>query len=69
LAKYPHITVKLVSEDSNAFAIISRVTGAMRQAGVPKSEGDAFVAEATSGDYNHLLATCVAWVSEGEDEE
>jgi hypothetical protein len=31
------------------------------KAGLPKSEIDAFFAEATSGDYDHLLATCMRW--------
>jgi hypothetical protein len=34
----------------------------MRRAGVPKEERDEFAREATSGDYDHLLQTCVRWV-------
>jgi len=61
--KYPDITVKLVGSDGNAFAILGKVSGAMRRAGnVPKEEIDAFMEEATSGDYDHLLATCMKWV-------
>jgi hypothetical protein len=60
--KYPDIQVRLVGEDGNAFAILGRVTKAMRRAGVPKSETDLFFKEAMSGDYNRLLATCMAWV-------
>jgi hypothetical protein len=60
--KYPHIKVKLVGEDGNAFAIMGRVSKAMRRADVPKSEIDQFYKEATSGDYNHLLQTCMSWV-------
>jgi hypothetical protein len=59
--KYPHITVKLVGEDGNAFAILGRCQRAMRQAGLPKAEIDAFFTEAKSGDYNHLLQTCMRW--------
>jgi hypothetical protein len=29
---------------------------------VPKEERDAFMAEATSGNYDHLLATCMVWL-------
>ena len=36
--------------------------GAMRKAGLDKLEIDEFYKEAKSGDYNHLLATCMKWV-------
>ena len=55
--KFPQVKVRLVGEDGNAFSILGRVSGAMRRAGVDRKEIDEFIAEATSGDYNHLLAT------------
>lgn len=33
----------------------------MRRAKLSKEEQDAFYKEATSSDYNHLLATCSEW--------
>jgi len=60
--KYPNIKVKLVGEDGNAFAILGRVKQAMRRGGVLPDEIKMFITDATSGDYNHLLATCMAWV-------
>ncbi|MBI4471440.1 MAG: hypothetical protein HY646_02155 [Acidobacteria bacterium] len=60
--KYPQIQVKLTGSDSNAFAVLGSVQHALRKAGVPKPEIDAFIAEATSGDYDHLLATCMKTV-------
>ena len=39
-----------------------RVVREMRRAGVPRQEVDAFMAEATFGDYDHLLQTCKRWV-------
>ena len=60
--KYPEIKVKLTGEDGNAFSILGRVTRAMRNASVSKEERDALHAEATSGDYDHLLATAMRWV-------
>lgn len=33
----------------------------MRRANLSKEEQDAFYKEATSSDYNHLLATCSEW--------
>lgn len=60
--KYPDIKVQLVGEDGNAFNILGLVTRTLRAAGVPKEERDLFVQEATAGDYDHLLATCMRWV-------
>ena len=48
--------VKLVGEDGNAFSIIGRCRRALIDAGM-QEEAEAFVKEATSGDYTHLLAT------------
>ena len=61
--KHPEVQVDLIGEDGNAFAILGRVSRAMRRAGVSKAERDAFMKEATSGDYNHLLATVMRWVT------
>jgi hypothetical protein len=60
--RYSCITVELVDHDGNAFAILGRVQREMRREGVPASEVSQFVEEATSGDYDHLLATCLRWV-------
>jgi hypothetical protein len=60
--KYPNVKVKLVGEDGNAFSIMGRVRQAMQRAGLPKAEIDAFMSECTSGDYDHLLGTCMRWV-------
>lgn len=53
--KYPNVTVRLIGEDGNAFAILGAVKRQMRRAKISQEEIDAYVAEATSGDYNHLL--------------
>lgn len=66
--KYPDIYVQLVGLDGNAFAILGRVCEALRKAGIPQKEEDAYFDEATSGDYDHLLATTLAWVSHGRGE-
>lgn len=60
--RYPEVSVRLVGEDGNAFAIMARVSAAMRRAGVAQAEIDAFRAEAQAGDYDGLLATCLRWV-------
>jgi hypothetical protein len=61
--KYPEIKVQLTGRDGNAFAILGAVGQAMRRAKVPQSEVDAFMEEAMSGDYDHLLGTAMRWVS------
>jgi hypothetical protein len=60
--RHPDIQVQLSGEDGNAFAILGRTAAALRAAGVPQQEIDEFFAEATSGDYDHLLHTTMAWV-------
>lgn len=59
---YPNVHVKVVGEDGNAFAILGRVAQAMRQAEVPEDKIKEFRAEATAGDYAHLLCTVMQWV-------
>ncbi len=61
--RYSEIEVDLVGEDGNAFAILGRVLGAMRRAGVSDRIRGQFQNEATRGDYDHLLQTCVKWVT------
>ena len=56
----PH--VRLVGEDGNAYAILGRVQRALKAAGWSKGERDAFFAEATSGNYDHLLATVMKYL-------
>ena len=60
--KYPMIEVDLTGQDGNAFAVMGAVTRAMRRAGLPDETRAEFITEATAGDYNHLLATCMRWV-------
>jgi hypothetical protein len=60
--KCPNVTVKLVGTDGNAFNILGLVMRAMRNAGVAADEIKEFQTEATSGNYDHLLATCLRWV-------
>ena len=61
--KYPDIVVDLIGEDGNAFAIMGRVTRAMRNAGLPTEEVEQFRTEAMSGDYDNLLRTVMLWVA------
>jgi len=59
---YPHISVKLTGTDGNAFAVLGQMRRALSKGGVERAEIDRFFEEATAGDYNCLLATCMDWV-------
>jgi hypothetical protein len=59
--RYPEVSVQLVGQDGNAFSILGRCKRAAQRGNVPPEEVDSFMKEATSGDYDHLLATCMAW--------
>lgn len=45
----------LVGVDGNAYSVMGYVKGAMREVGMSQDEQKAYVADATSGNYNHLL--------------
>ena len=61
--KYPNIEVELTGSDGNAFLIIARVLRALRLGGVCEEDRDEFSKEATSGDYDNVLVTCMQWVT------
>lgn len=60
---HPEIRVKLTGTDGNAFAIMAKVSLAMKRAGLPQSEIDAFRADAMAGDYDHLLRAAMRAVT------
>lgn len=53
--KYPDVTVRLVGNDGNAFAVLGAVKRALRVAGVPAGEIQEYLSEAMAGDYDDLL--------------
>jgi hypothetical protein len=59
--RHPEVTVQLTGENGNAFMIIGLVRQALRYAGVGDDEVSQFTDEATSGDYDNLLRTCMRW--------
>jgi hypothetical protein len=62
--------VKLVGEDGNAWAIMGRVTDALRRAGNEKAIIEKYREQAMSGDYDNLLAVTLAYVEDvGEEAE
>jgi hypothetical protein len=60
--RHPDVEVQLTGQDGNAFAVLGAVRKALVEAG-HQDEVEAFFAEATSGDYDHLLGTCMRWVT------
>jgi len=61
--KYPDVVVELTDIDGNAFSIMGATTKALSRAGISKEEQNEYFAEATSGDYDHLISTTLKWVS------
>lgn len=60
--KHPDVTVQLSGGSGNAISIVGNVSKALKRAGVPQSEVNQFRDEALSGDYDHVLQTCMKWV-------
>jgi len=54
--------VQLTGEDGNAFAILGRVRRAIVKSNHPEL-AKPFLQEATAGDYDHLLQTCMRYVT------
>jgi len=61
IPKYPDIQVQLSGNDGNAISIIGLCRKEARAAKLDSTEFEVFVTEALSGNYNHLLQTCMKW--------
>ena len=55
-------SVKLTGYDGNAFAILGRVSTALRSSGASAEVQKQFMDKATAGDYDNLLRTCTEYV-------
>lgn len=53
--------VKLTGTDGNSFAIIGKVSQAIKRSNHPELVKE-FQKEAMSGDYNNVLITCMKYV-------
>jgi 3-oxoacyl-[acyl-carrier-protein] synthase III len=60
--KYSNVALKIGETDSDPCAVVNAAARALRKAGAPPEEIDAFMKEALSRDYNHVLNTTMAWV-------
>lgn len=56
------VVIDLSGPDGNAFVVLGKMRRALQAAGATDAELGKFKSEATSSDYNHLLATCREWV-------
>lgn len=61
--KYPEVEVQLTGTDGNAYAILTKMRVAMKRAGFEVDEIREFSDEAMAGNYDHLLQTCMKWVT------
>lgn len=61
--EYKKPTVKLTGTDGNAFALVAKVSTALRNAGAGQKVISDFQNEAMSGDYSNLLFTCGKYVN------
>lgn len=55
------VHVQLSGTDGNAFSIMGTVTKALKRGG-HRDLVDQFFTEATSGNYDHVLQTCMKYV-------
>jgi hypothetical protein len=62
--KYPNaiVIMDINGPDGNAFAIMGRVSAALKKAGATKEEISQYTMDSMSGDYDNLLAAADRWV-------
>jgi len=53
--------LRLVGADGNAYNVLGMARRAAKKAEWPQEKIDEFFQEATSGDYDHLLWTCMKY--------
>jgi hypothetical protein len=63
MAIYENISVELTGEDGNAFAIMAKITRALRKGGASNTDIEKYQAESMSGSYDNLLQTAMKWVN------
>jgi hypothetical protein len=54
--------VRLIGEDGNAFAVLGKVSKALKSAGADKDYIDQYLNKAMSGDYDHLLGVTMEYI-------
>ena len=57
------IEVQLTGTDGNAFAVMGKVSAALKSHGVLGGEVAEYIDESMTGDYDKLLQTAMKWVN------
>lgn len=65
----PTSSASLVGTDGNAFAVIGTTQALLRRAGAGAGYIAAMRTEAMGGDYDHVIATCMAYLDAEPGEE
>ena len=68
MAKFSE-TIDYLSIDGNAYSIMGHVAKAIRKSGGTEADVSEYHDDATSGDYEHLLATSLAYIGQAEIDE
>lgn len=55
--------VELIGQDGNAFAILGKVSKALKKARADKEYVDSYLHKAMDGDYDHLLSVTMEYVN------
>ena len=63
MLRFPNATVRLAEVDKVPWAVLGATVKALAAAGAPEDEVRAFVKEAISGDYRHLVDAVAEWVT------
>jgi hypothetical protein len=63
MPKYPDVHVQWTGHNGGVYGPLARCLDAMTRAGISSMERDRFTAEATAGDYGHLLRVSVEWLT------
>ena len=62
------MALNLGGPGGNAFSILGRANAALKQAGASEAEVAGYMAQATAGDYDNLLATTRKWCHVTDEE-
>ena len=63
----PTTSDDLAGKDGNAYAIMGTTKRLLLDAGASRAFVDAYLEEAQSGDYDHLLVTSIAFLDAGQE--
>lgn len=61
--RYPHIKIDCDTVDGNALGIVSKVSEALKEAGVSEEEVSEYQQDALAGDYDRTLQASLRMVS------